>query len=99
MNKKADRSVDDAVGRKLRRLKRAKRSRDNTWRYAAQVGALSWVFVTPVLGAGWLAHWTLKGTQRQWLALPILTLGVWVGGALVHKRIRQLLQEAQRDDD
>ena len=78
--------------RKIDDFRRAKRRGDNTLRMVAQVGVLAWVFLLPVLIAGWIAHVSLEAADRRWLALPLLSLGVFIGGALVRRRVLTLLR-------
>jgi hypothetical protein len=84
--------------KKAERLRRAKRKGDDTLRTLAQVGTLAWMFILPVLIAGWTAHFVLRDTSQRWLSLPLLLLGVLVGGALVRRKVQQLLDEG-RDDE
>ncbi len=94
-------SSDDDWGKsaveKAERLRRAQRRSDRSLYTLAHVGALAWMFLLPVLLASWIAHLALRDSAQRWLALPLLLLGVLIGGALVRRKILSLLEE--RDDD
>ncbi len=91
-------SWQDQAIRKVTRLRRARRQRDEALHALAQVGSLAWVFVLPVLAAGWIAHVVLRQTSQRWLAVPMLLIGVLTGGGLVRRKIRQLLERERNDD-
>lgn len=83
--------------RKAARMRRARRRVDRSLHLLSRVGVLSWLFVTPVVLAGFSAHLLLRESEHRWLALPLLLLGVIIGAALVRRRIQVLLEE--EDDD
>ncbi len=83
---------------KADRLERAKRQHDRSLYTLAHVGVLAWLFIIPVLVAGWLAHLTLRETSQRWIALPLLVLGVVIGGALVRRKILAILEQTDDGD-
>lgn len=87
---------DEAV-RKAKRLRQAKKRSDRTLNVLSRAGVLAWMFILPVLVAGWFAHFALRDSEKKWLILPLLLVGIVIGAAFVRSKVLELLREG--DDE
>lgn len=84
--------------KKAARLRQARRPGDNSLYTLAQVGVLAWMFLLPVLLAGWISHFALRDSSDRWMSVPLLVLGVLIGAAFVRRKVAQLLAENKDDE-
>jgi len=90
--------VTDSVRKKARRFSRSRRRRQSFWRDLGHVGALGWTFVLPVIAAAVLARIAVRGSDRPFLGLAVLLLGVLAGAYAVARQMKRSLDEAEREE-
>lgn len=88
----------DVVRRKAERMQRARRSTVPLWRHLAQVGALGWLFVLPVLLLAWLGRLLAHTTGVRLLAVAGLLAGTVLGAYLVWRSVRRSLEDGEHSD-
>lgn len=81
------------VRRKAERMRRARKPSPSVLRYLAQVGALGWLFILPVVGIAALGRWLGRTLGQPSLALLGVFVGLAVGAVLFWRSVQRSLRE------
>jgi predicted F0F1-ATPase subunit len=94
-----DEEYPDAVRRRAERMRRARRRQTLAWRSLAQVGALGFMFVLPLLLLTALGRWLEHHEGWPGAGVGGVLLGLLVGGLLAWREIRRGLADEPGGDE
>ena len=82
-----------AIRKKAERMHDARRKPWSPWSHFAQAGAVGWVFILPVVACAIIGHLVVRGTGRPLVGAACVILGVVLGGYLVWRQLRRVIDE------